>query len=64
MTKKDAMPYMKHYLSYLYDDDFTEIDRLTRSFYWDFYLLAWNADANGGILNLSLIHIGRCRRRG
>ena len=49
MTTKQAMPYMKYYLSYLTDDDFTELDRVTRSFYWDFYLLAWNADAEGNI---------------
>ena len=51
MTKKQAMPYMKLYTTYLDDMDFIELERNTRSRYWDFYLLAWNADAGGDLLN-------------
>ena len=42
---------MKLYKSYLDDMDFIDMDRVTRSYYWDFYLLAWNADADGDLLN-------------
>ena len=51
MTKKQAMPYMKLYTTYLDDIDFIELERAARSLYWDLYLLAWNADAGGDLLN-------------
>lgn len=51
MTKKQAMPYLKLYSFYLDDVDFIELDRVIRSLYWDFNMLAWTADANGDLIN-------------
>lgn len=51
MTKKQPMPFMKLYLSILDDPDYIELSRTAKSLYFEFYLLAWNADAGGDILN-------------
>ena len=51
MTKKQPMPFMKLYLSILDDPEYIELSRTAKSLYFEFYLLAWNADADGDILN-------------
>lgn len=47
----DAMPALLMKKSYIDEPEFVHLGRVTRSYYWDFYTLAWNADAAGDIVN-------------
>jgi hypothetical protein len=51
MTKKQAMPYMKLYTSYLDDIRLNRLPESTRWRYVQLYLLAWKSDSEGSLLD-------------